>query len=78
MACTGGCKSQGKDYDVKMEKPFLPKNDVSDEAKSDKAPDKDSHVEIKESGLARLAAFPSRSREVDADSSGHVVCIPRQ
>lgn len=30
-----GCKSQSKDHDVKLEKPFLPKNDVSDEAESD-------------------------------------------
>lgn len=48
-------KFQGKDYDVKLDKPLQPKNDRGDRDKSDNAPEKDGHCDLKDSGLVKRA-----------------------
>ncbi|EFQ28545.1 uncharacterized protein GLRG_03689 [Colletotrichum graminicola M1.001] len=54
-------KFQGKDYDVKLDKPLTSKNDRGDRGKSDKADEKDSHCDLKGNGLVKRAAFRPKS-----------------
>ncbi|KAJ0383092.1 hypothetical protein COL922a_011197 [Colletotrichum nupharicola] len=50
-------KFQGKDYDVKLDKPLTKKNDRGDRGNPDKADEKDSHCDLKDNPLVKRAGL---------------------
>ncbi|KAJ0301498.1 hypothetical protein Brms1b_012438 [Colletotrichum noveboracense] len=50
-------KFQGKDYDVKLDKPLTKKNDSGDRGNPDKADEKDSHCDFKDNRLVKRAGL---------------------